>query len=592
VSAAEDAALAALLFAVDPQACGGVCLRAGAGPARDSFLAFLRELLPDMKFRRVPLSISEGRLLGGLDLAATLRAGRPIAERGLLAEADGGVLLLAMAERIQPATAARLTNVLDTGTVTTARDGVAMTQPAHVAMIALDEGIEDERVAEPLRDRMAFLLDLDGITAIDTDALEGDVDSLAAARARLPSVTASDEVLTALCSTAMALGIPALRASQMALRVARIAAALAGRDAVAMEDAAVAARLVLSPRATVLPPPPPDDQQEAPPEPEPDAEPPPEALPPDPPPEDPSDGEDNDSEGSELPEGELVLEAAKAAIPAGLLAQLKANETNRAQPRSSGKAGAPKPSGQRGRPAGIRREAPGKGNRLNLVETLRAAAPWQRLRQQTAADPSRLQIRPDDFHVTRFKQRAETTTIFAVDASGSSAANRLAEAKGAVELLLADCYIRRDQVSVIAFRGKAAEILLPPTRSLVRAKRSLAGLPGGGGTPLAAGIDAAIAMADSVRRRGGTPVVVLLTDGRANVTAAGTGGRAKAESEAMEAASRLRVSGVTTLLVDTSPRAAPVAKTLAAAMSARYLPLPYADPSVLSRVAQDAARTR
>jgi magnesium chelatase subunit D len=589
VSAAGDAALAALLFAVDPRGCGGVCLRAGAGPARDSFLRFLRDLLPEAPFRRVPLAISEGRLLGGLDLAATLRAGRPIAERGLLAEADGGVLLLAMAERISPATAARLTGVLDTGTVATARDGVAMTQPAAVAMIALDEGIDDEHAPEPLRDRMAFLLDLDGIAAIDTDALDCDLDAVTAARLRLPQVVASDEVLTALCATALALGIPALRASQMALRVARIAAALAGRTTVAMEDAALAARLVLSPRATVLPPPPPDAAQETPPEPEPEPD---TQPPPDQPPAPEPDAPENDSEGSDQPEGEVVLEAARAAIPAGLLAQLKTREANRAQARAAGKAGAPKPAGRRGRPAGIRRAAPGKGNRLNLVETLRAAAPWQRLRQQSAADSTRLQIRPDDFHVTRFKQRAETTTIFAVDASGSAAANRLAEAKGAVELLLADCYIRRDQVSVIAFRGRTAELLLPPTRSLVRAKRSLAGLPGGGGTPLAAGIDAAIALAGSVRRRGGTPVVVMLTDGRANVTAAGTGGRAQAEAEALAAATRLRLAGITTLLVDTSPRPAPLARTLAAAMSAQYLPLPYADPALLSRMAQDAARTR
>ena len=100
-------------------------------------------------------------------------------------------------------------------------------------------------------------------------------------------------------------------------------------------------------------------------------------------------------------------------------------------------------------------------------------------------------MRRDDFRMTRFQQRTRTTTIFVVDASGSSALNRLAEAKGAVELLLADCYVRRDQVALLAFRGKEAELLLPPTRSLVRAKRSLAGLPGGGGTPLAAGIDAA-----------------------------------------------------------------------------------------------------
>ena len=68
---------------------------------RDIWLELLRELLPaEVPFRRVPLHISDGRLLGGLDLAATLHAGRPVAERGLLAEADGGVVLLAMAERV------------------------------------------------------------------------------------------------------------------------------------------------------------------------------------------------------------------------------------------------------------------------------------------------------------------------------------------------------------------------------------------------------------------------------------------------------------------------------------------------------------
>jgi magnesium chelatase subunit D len=100
-------------------------------------------------------------------------------------------------------------------------------------------------------------------------------------------------------------------------------------------------------------------------------------------------------------------------------------------------------------------------------------------------------IRADDFQVMRYQQRSETTTLFVVDASGSSALHRLAEAKGAVESLLADCYVRRDRVALMAFRGKGCELILPPTRSLTRAKRSLAGLPGGGGTPMATAIDAA-----------------------------------------------------------------------------------------------------
>jgi len=104
-------------------------------------------------------------------------------------------------------------------------------------------------------------------------------------------------------------------------------------------------------------------------------------------------------------------------------------------------------------------------------------------------------VRRDDFRVRRFAERAEATTIFAVDASGSAAAARLAEAKGAVELLLAEAYVARTQVALVAFRGTGAEAVLPPTRSLARAKRVLADLAGGGGTPLAAGLTVPVAVA-------------------------------------------------------------------------------------------------
>jgi magnesium chelatase subunit D len=247
----------------------------------------------------------------------------------------------------------------------------------------------------------------------------------------------------------------------------------------------------------------------------------------------------------------------------------------------------------------VRRSELRAGARLNVIETLRAAAPWQPLRRRetlaahgadrSRAHAPRVQVRSEDFRVTRFKQHTCTTTIFVVDASGSAALHRLAEAKGAVELLLADCYVRRDNVALIGFRGRGAELLLPPTRSLVRARRSLAGLPGGGGTPLAAGIGAALALADAVRRKGDRPVVVLLTDGRANVTRSGEGGRAQAEEEALGAARLLRGAGIAALLIDTSPRAHPLAQRLAGEMRARYLPLPYADAATVSRAVQAAS---
>jgi magnesium chelatase subunit D len=209
-------------------------------------------------------------------------------------------------------------------------------------------------------------------------------------------------------------------------------------------------------------------------------------------------------------------------------------------------------------------------------------------RAQARAGAPRVQVRVDDFRVTWFRQKTETVTIFAIDASGSSALHRLAEAKGAVELLLADCYVRRDQVAVQAFRGKLADVALLPTRSLVRVKRSLASLPGGGGTPLAAGIEAALQIAGQVQRHGQTPSLVLLTDGHANVARDGSTGRARGEEDALLAARGVRAMGLRTLLVDTAPRPQPLARKLAESMLARYLPLPYADARALATAVKNA----
>ena len=130
---------------------------------------------------------------------------------------------------------------------------------------------------------------------------------------------------------------------------------------------------------------------------------------------------------------------------------------------------------------------------------------------------------------------------------------------------------------------------MPPTRSLARAKRSLAGLPGGGGTPLATAIDAARELADQISRRGETPIVVLLTDGRGNIARDGSPGRAQAGIDSTAAAQQLRMAGITCLLLDTSPQPQAAAKALAFDMGATYIPLPYAGAQAVSRVVQLAS---
>lgn len=575
---------AAALFAIEPAALGGVWLRAGAGPVRERWLALLDALLPaDMPRRRIPLNIPDERLLGGLDLAATLQAGRPVAQRGVLAEAHGGVVTLAMAERVSAATATRLAQVLDSGEALVARDGIDSCLPARIGLVALDEAAaDDEPPATVLTERLGLVIALDSLLPSQcevppADELQAWRRDIVAARDVWREVKAGDDVLPALCSTALALGVDSPRFGLAAYNLARMAAALDGRDEVDGDDCTLAARLVIAPRATRLPPqqseePPPEE----PPEPPSDQEPPPEQ---DPPADDPDDIPDKPLE-------DTVLEAAEAAIPAGLLAMLQASLLM-GRTRSTGKSGAAQANYRRGRPTGSRRGSLRPGVRLNVIDTLRNAAPWQPLRRrerEAAGLPTqgRVLIRPDDFQVTRYQQRSETTTLFVVDASGSSALHRLAEAKGAVELLLADCYVRRDRVALMAFRGKACDLILPPTRSLTRAKRSLAGLPGGGGTPMATAIESAQQLYEQLSRRGDSVVVVLLTDGRGNLDRAGKPGRTQAEADALAAARRARLSGMASVLIDTSPQPSPAGHRLAAELGALYQPLPYADTRTLS----------
>ncbi|MCW6507275.1 magnesium chelatase subunit D [Lichenifustis flavocetrariae] len=580
-----DPMWAALLCAVDPFGFGGVVLRARAGLARDRWLAQMRELLPpETPWRRLPMSTAESRLFGGLDLAATLAAGRPVAERGLLADADGGILLIPMAERLTVPLAARLGSVLDSGQVIVARDGLNGTSGARVAMIALDEGIDEEHLAAVLRDRMAFLVELDQVVP-DPVVADGR-ETVKHARDLYADVVADDAILTVLSGTAVALGVDSLRATIMAVRAARAAAALAGRETVTTEDAAIAARLVLAPRATRLPAA--SDAPEAPSQ-EPGRQTP--SEPDSGPSQHPGANEALEQHGTQEAPNDMVLAAAKAAIPPGLLLRLQSLMVMRTSKDAAGRAGAMQETAKRGRPSGVRRGVPGGTARLNVIETLRAAAPWQKLRgrgDSAAVPPPRVMIRRDDLRITRYKQRTETTTIFAVDASGSLAVNRLAEAKGAVELLLAECYTRRDQVALLAFRGRGTELVLPPTRSLTRAKRGLAELPGGGATPLAGAIDAAVTLAEQLRRRGQTPLVVFLTDGRANVARDGTTGRARAEDDAGAAAKAAGATGIRMLVVDASPRPQAQARALATAMNAMYLPLPRAEAATLSQAVRAA----
>ena len=585
--AAADAVMAAMLLAVDPCVVGGVRLRERASALRDAWLGLCRDLIASHgPVKRCPIACNDDRLLGGLDLAATLSAGRPIAERGLLADCNGGVLILPSAERLTPEHFARMSQAFDRRAITLERDGLRDYVETSFGMIALDEGIgNDETPPVALCDRLGIWITLDTIRSSDLCVSDEARHRLSNARSRRARVVLPSEMIEVICRSAMALGVVSIRAVQFSAEVARSSAALSGREEVNAADVTWAARLVLAPRATQMPieQAAPDDPDDAPgPQPvEPQNE---ETQP------DPSDADQN--RPATLDDmTELVLAAAAAAVPEGLLSRLKVDAAG-PRPRSTGRSGATCTSSARGRPAGARPGVMRDRRHLALVDTLRAAAPWQRVRAaletHDGGSHPRLRVRRDDFRIRTFKHRSETATIFVVDASGSNALHRLAEVKGAVELILTDCYARRDSVALIAFRGTAANVLLAPTRSLSRARKHLIELPGGGGTPLALALAAARDMALSVIRKGQTPSVVLMTDGRANIDRDGRPGREAAMRDAIAEASTIRESGLQSILIDCSPRRSVEAERVANEMGATYVPLPFAEAATLSRTVRAA----
>ncbi|MEQ5871654.1 magnesium chelatase subunit D [Sagittula sp. NFXS13] len=550
-------ALSALM--VDPAGLGGMVVRARPGPVRQRFEGALPGL--PLPLRRIHPGLDDAQLFGGLNVAASLAAGHMIRDPGL-AETPCA-LLLPMAERTPAALAARLSQLLDTG-------------GGH-CIVLLDEGAEPEETAPAsMSDRLAFLADLSVVRSADAAIrlpAPADIDS---ARRHLDRVQTPSDDLTQLVLLAARFGIDGARAPMFALRCARALAALDGEDNTTQDHLREAVQLIYAPRATQTP-----EEDEAP-DPDPDQD-----APPDPA---NTDADSVASDTGQIPD-DLLVQAVAACLPADLLMRLERSSRARGSPAAGSGAGFKRQANRRGRPLPSR---PGRIDgraRIDVIATLRAAAPWQTLRRKARESHPQLIILPADIRLRRFEDRSDRLLIFAVDASGSAALSRMAEAKGAIEMLLAQAYAKRDQVALVAFRGTGAEVLLPPTRSLVQAKRRLTALPGGGGTPLASGLRAAFDMALHGQRVGLSPSIAFLTDGRGNIDLAGTPGRAQAREDAQTMARLLSGLRLPSVVIDIAPRPGPESAALAGWLNAQYLPLPRADASRISAAA-DAALTR
>ncbi|MGD6850952.1 MAG: putative cobaltochelatase [Candidatus Bathyarchaeia archaeon] len=215
----------------------------------------------------------------------------------------------------------------------------------------------------------------------------------------------------------------------------------------------------------------------------------------------------------------------------------------------------------------------GKVTDLAFDATLRAAAPFQKRRKESASgQKTALLIETSDLREKVRETKMGNLIMFVVDASGSMAAEeRMSATKGAVLSLLLDAYQRRDRVGMVVFRKNSAELVLPPTNSVELAQKYLAKLPTGGRTPLAHGLKLGMDAVEYCLRTDDIPLLVLVSDGRANVGLYGGDPVEEAKRLACEIASK----NIQSIAIDTERGFITfgLVKQISEAMHGKYLRL-------------------
>jgi magnesium chelatase subunit D len=501
----------------------------------------------------LPISATEDRLVGALDIERALTEGVKSFEPGLLASAHRGVLYVDEVNLLHDHLVDLLLDAAALGTSYVERDGISVRHAARFLLVGTMNPEEGElrpqlldrfgltvEVAAPkdassraevVRRRLAF--DIAPEAFVDRfAAAEGSLAAdIARARKLVRAVDLPDEMLEKIAEICAAFGVDGLRADIVIARTASAHAAWRGRLAVEIEDIGIAARLALPHRRRRNPFDAPglDEEQleellsdacrgETDPDLDPDDDVP------------PSGGsgrqEPEAGESESKPESSATAhqesepsKPEQTAAPGNqdqVVAPAEAFHARRLEIPGLG-SGAPGRRSRARTETGLvtrARRPAGRVHDLHLMSTITAAAPYQRERGRR---DTALILRQEDLREGIREGRESNLVLFVVDASGSMAArSRMAMVKGAVLSLLLDAYQRRDKVGFVSFRGGSAELVLPPTSSVEAAAARLRVLPTGGRTPLAAGLELAAETLERERLRDPRrrPLLVIVTDGR------------------------------------------------------------------------------
>ena len=592
----------ALLIALVNPKTGGVLVAGEKGSAKSVLVRALAQLAPTERLVELPLNASEDQVFGNIDLEQALTSGKKVFSPGLLARAHEQILYVDEINLLRREVLTGILAVMDRGVNAVEREGISHQHAVRLTLIGTMNP-EEATLTPAVLDRFGLFAavqrETDSATRVEVMrrvfAWERDAAGFAAqygeetgllkqrcltARKLLSQITidpAMMQLAAQYCAQANSAGH---RAELFLLEAARAIAALAARDYLIPADMERAAYFVLPHRMrqenSSPPPPPPEPPENEQPPPQNEQQ---EQT-------DPPDQADDAKEPPPPDQGEAEERTADIDRQFSA-AQMKVGlPQDRHARQGSGKRSLTRTDLKQGRyvrtslPPGILTD-------LAFDATLRAAAPFQSTRPRGRCA---ITIHKDDLRQKVREKRIGNVFLFVVDASGSMGAReRMRAVKGAVFAMLQDAYQKRDQVAMIAFRRATAEVLLPVTRSVDLAQKCLALLPTGGKTPLAEGLDQAMLLLHNLQRREKhvRPVLVLITDGRANSSTAGQ----DAVGDALAMAKKIAVAGVPAVVIDTETDfiSLGVAQKVAAEMGATYYHLAELSDSAVIHIAQQAA---